>query len=56
MLYQIYEAQRSLIEPFADLAEAAAKLYGNPHSMAGQLPMAQRVRRLRPDASAGQGL
>ncbi|MGB3072606.1 MAG: polyhydroxyalkanoate depolymerase [Ottowia sp.] len=43
MLYQLYEAQRSLIEPFADLAEAAAKLYGNPHSMAGQLPMAHRV-------------
>ncbi|MBY4594296.1 polyhydroxyalkanoate depolymerase [Ottowia caeni] len=43
MLYDIYEAQRTLIEPFADLAEAAAKLYGNPHSLAGQLPMSQRV-------------
>jgi poly(3-hydroxybutyrate) depolymerase len=43
MLYQIYEAQRSLIEPFADMADAAAKVYGNPHSMLGQMPMAQRV-------------
>ncbi|MBH1965610.1 MAG: polyhydroxyalkanoate depolymerase [Comamonadaceae bacterium] len=43
MLYQIYEAQRSLIEPFSDLAEATAKLYGNPHSLIGQLPMAQRI-------------
>src|SRR5690349_19434776 len=29
MLYQIYEAQRSLMEPFADFAQAAAKLYSN---------------------------
>ena len=43
MLYQIYEAQRSLIEPFADMADAAAKLYGNPHTMLGQMPLAQRV-------------
>ncbi|MET4575295.1 polyhydroxyalkanoate depolymerase [Ottowia thiooxydans] len=43
MLYQIYEAQRSLIEPFSDLAEATAKLYGNPHSLIGQLPMAHRI-------------
>ncbi len=43
MLYQIYEAQRSLIEPFADMADAAAKLYGNPHTPLGMLPMAQRV-------------
>ncbi len=43
MLYQIYEAQRSLIEPFADMADAAAKLYGNPHTLMGQMPMSQRV-------------
>jgi len=43
MFYQIYEAHRSLIEPFADMADAAAKLYGNPHTLAGQLPMAPRV-------------
>jgi poly(3-hydroxybutyrate) depolymerase len=43
MLYQIYEAQRALIEPFADMADAASKLYGNPHTPAGQLPLAQRA-------------
>jgi len=43
MLYQIYEAQRSLIEPFADMADAAAKVLGNPHTLLGQMPMAQRV-------------
>lgn len=43
MLYQIFEAQRSLIEPFSDFAEAVSKLYANPHSLAGQMPMAQRV-------------
>jgi poly(3-hydroxybutyrate) depolymerase len=43
MLYQIYETQRSLMEPFADLAQAAAKLYSNPLSLLGQTPMAQRV-------------
>ena len=30
MLYYIYEAQRSLLEPFADFAQATAKLYSNP--------------------------
>ncbi len=43
MLYQIYETQRSLMEPFADLAQASAKIYGNPLSPFGQLPMAQRI-------------
>ncbi len=43
MLYQIYEAQRSLMEPFADFAKAAAKLYGNPLTPLGQAPMAQRI-------------
>lgn len=43
MLYQIYETQRSLMEPFADLAEVASKLYANPLSPLGQLPMAPRV-------------
>ncbi|MFV0680911.1 polyhydroxyalkanoate depolymerase [Ottowia sp.] len=43
MLYQIYEAQRNLIEPFADMADAASKVYGNPHTLLGQMPMAQRV-------------
>ena len=43
MLYQIYETQRSIMEPFADLAEVASKLYSNPLSLLGQLPMAQRI-------------
>ncbi len=43
MLYQIYEAQRSLMEPFADFAQAAAKLYSNPLLPMGQNPLAQRV-------------
>ncbi|MFZ9511353.1 MAG: polyhydroxyalkanoate depolymerase [Burkholderiaceae bacterium] len=43
MLYQIYEAQRSLMEPFADFAQAASKLYSNPLSPFGQTPAAQRI-------------
>ena len=43
MLYQLYETQRSLMEPFADLAQAAAKVYANPLSPAGQNPFAQRL-------------
>ena len=43
MLYQIYETQRSLLEPFADMADAVAKLFGNRHTLLGQLPMSQRV-------------
>ncbi|MEJ8838435.1 polyhydroxyalkanoate depolymerase [Ramlibacter sp. AN1133] len=43
MLYQIYEAQRSLMEPFADFALAASKLYSNPLSPFGQHPFAQRI-------------
>jgi poly(3-hydroxybutyrate) depolymerase len=43
MLYQIYETQRSMMEPFADLAEVAAKFYTNPAMPLSQLPMAQRV-------------
>ncbi|HMN20794.1 MAG TPA: polyhydroxyalkanoate depolymerase [Ottowia sp.] len=43
MLYHIYEAQRALIEPFSEMAEAASKLYGNQHMLLGQMPMAQRV-------------
>jgi len=43
MLYQLYETQRSLMEPFADLANAAAKVYSNPLSFAGQSPFAQRI-------------
>ncbi len=43
MLYQIYETQRSLMEPFADFAQAAAKLYNNPLSPLGHAPLAQRI-------------
>ena len=43
MLYQVYETQRMLMEPFVDFAQAAAKLYGNPLSPVGKNPFAQRV-------------
>ena len=43
MLYQIYEAQRSLSEPFADFAKAASKMFSSPSLPFSSLPMAQRV-------------
>lgn len=43
MLYQLYEAQRSLMEPFADLANITAKALGNPMLPLSHLPMAQRM-------------
>ena len=43
MLYQIYEAQRSLMEPFADFAQAAAKMYGSGASPLGKNPFSQRM-------------
>ena len=43
MLYHLYEAQRSLMEPFADFAQAASKLYSNPLTPFGQNPFSQRV-------------
>ena len=43
MLYQIYESQRSLMEPFVDFAKAASKLYSNPQSPFGQNPLSQRL-------------
>jgi poly(3-hydroxybutyrate) depolymerase len=43
MLYQLYETQRSLMEPFAEFAQATAKLYSNPMNGFGQLPFAQRT-------------
>jgi poly(3-hydroxybutyrate) depolymerase len=42
MLYQLYEAQRSLMEPFADFAQAASRLYGQSTAF-GQVPLAQRI-------------
>jgi poly(3-hydroxybutyrate) depolymerase len=49
MLYQLYESQRKLMEPFVDFAQAAAKLYSGSSSPMGKTPFAQRV-------SAGYGL
>src|SRR5665647_986014 len=43
MLYKLYETQRSLMEPFSDLAHSAAKVYGNPLSLFGKIPFAQRI-------------
>ena len=43
MLYQVYETQRMLMEPFVDFAQAAAKLFGNPMSPLGQNQLSQRV-------------
>ncbi len=43
MLYQLYETQRSLMEPFADFAQVASKLYGNLAVPAGNMPLAQRM-------------
>ncbi len=43
MLYQLYETQRSLMEPFADFAQAAAKMFANPATPVGQNPLAQRM-------------
>jgi len=43
MLYQFYETQRSLMEPFSDLAQTASKVFGNPLTVAGQNPFAQRI-------------
>ena len=42
MLYQLYEAQRSLMEPFSDFAQAASKLYGQG-AVWGNMPLAQRM-------------
>ena len=43
MLYQFFETQRSLMEPFSDLAQTAAKVFANPLTMAGQSPFSQRI-------------
>ena len=43
MLYQFYETQRSLMEPFSDLAQTASKMFGNRMSFVGQGPFAQRL-------------
>ena len=43
MLYQLYETQRALMEPFSDLASFAAKSLANPLSLVGQSPFSQRL-------------
>lgn len=43
MLYQIYDTQRSLMEPFADLAKTASKVFSNPLLPLSHMPMAQRI-------------
>jgi poly(3-hydroxybutyrate) depolymerase len=43
MLYKIFETQRTLMEPFADFAQATAKLYSNPMSPLGKSSLGQRV-------------
>ena len=42
MLYQIYETQRSLMEPFSELAKATSKALSNPVNPFSSLPMVQR--------------
>jgi poly(3-hydroxybutyrate) depolymerase len=43
MLYQLYEAQRALMAPFADFAAATAKLYKHPLSPFTHTPGASRL-------------
>ncbi|WP_367068583.1 polyhydroxyalkanoate depolymerase [Oryzisolibacter sp. LB2S] len=43
MLYTLYESQRTLMEPFADLAQAAAKFYSNPLSPFSETDLAHRL-------------
>src|SRR5512141_3079656 len=43
MLYQLYEAQRALLSPFAEFASASSKLYNHPLSPFTHTPMAHRV-------------
>ena len=43
MLYQLYETQRSLMEPFADFAMATSKLYASPVSVFRNMPLVQRM-------------
>ena len=43
MVYTIYESQRSMMEPFADLAQAAAKFYSNPLSPFSETQLANSL-------------
>jgi poly-beta-hydroxyalkanoate depolymerase len=43
MLYQIYETQRSMMEPLVDFAKATSKVLGNPKAPFSQNPLIQRM-------------
>ena len=43
MLYELYETQRALMEPFSDLANFAAKSLSNPVSPLAQSSLSQRM-------------
>ena len=43
MLYQIYETQRAMMEPFVDFAKATSKALGNAKSPFSQNPLVQRI-------------
>jgi poly(3-hydroxybutyrate) depolymerase len=43
MLYQLYETQRSLMEPFVDFSQATAKMLSGSMSPLGKTPLSQRV-------------
>ena len=43
MLYKIFETQRTLMEPFADFAQATSRLYSNPLSPIGKTHFSQRI-------------
>src|SRR5689334_15768186 len=43
MLYQIYDWQRSALEPFRLFAQAANQLYGHPDSPLSRLPGSRNV-------------
>jgi poly(3-hydroxybutyrate) depolymerase len=42
-LYQLYQAQRTLMKPFAELAQVASTLLGNALSPFGQTPLSRRA-------------
>ncbi len=43
MLYQLYESQRSLLEPFTDFAQYASKAINNPSLPAAQTQLGHRI-------------
>ncbi len=43
MLYQFYEAQRAMMEPFAEFALASSRMMSNPASPLTQTPIAHRI-------------